>query len=213
MGWMSFPSRNLKPPRIITSWQLPSHTLSLSCVVFSSLPRSSDAEGCQRQCTQGLPPRGRAADQPPARAHCQVLWRLRGGRPTHNGLRVHEARGPQQIPQVRETPGARWEVGSIWAGGEDRSSQEWPRGPWTFLWNHLSWWQHQRLPQKKSPSPLHCYFPEPTNPTNVTLTIPFLPTCIYWVLHLLNGTWLVHLRWALGSVGVCLVDKGRVLFW
>ena len=129
MGWMSFPSRNLKPPRIITSWQLPSHTLSLSCVDFSSLPRSSDAEGCQRQCTQGLPPRGRAANQPPARAHCQVLWRLRGGRPTHNGLRVHEARGPQQIPQVRETPGARWEVGSIWAGGEDRKFPGMTKGP------------------------------------------------------------------------------------
>ncbi|KAL0155766.1 hypothetical protein M9458_050029, partial [Cirrhinus mrigala] len=57
-------------------------------------PQGSHPRGEER-----LPAGGRAADQPSARAHSEVLRRLRRWRPAHHGLRIHETRRPQQVPQ------------------------------------------------------------------------------------------------------------------
>lgn len=60
-----------------------------------------DAEGSHAGGEEGFPARGRAPHQPAARAHCEVLRRLRGRRSAHHGVRIHEARRSQQVPQVR----------------------------------------------------------------------------------------------------------------
>lgn len=60
----------------------------------------ADVEGSHPISQERFPARGWTAHQPPARAHREVLRSLRGRRPAHHGLWVHEARRPQQVPQV-----------------------------------------------------------------------------------------------------------------
>ena len=67
--------------------------MSLLCVC-------ADTERGQWKCQEGFPPRGRAADQPSTWTHSDFLWSLRGERPSHHGVWVHETRRPQQVPQA-----------------------------------------------------------------------------------------------------------------
>lgn len=60
----------------------------------------ADPEGSHLCGEDRLPAGGRAADQPSARAHSEVLRRLCRWRSAYHGLRVHETRRPQQVPQV-----------------------------------------------------------------------------------------------------------------
>lgn len=46
----------------------------------------SDPKGSQPVGQEGLPEGGRAADQPAARPHCQILRCVCGRRPAHHGV-------------------------------------------------------------------------------------------------------------------------------
>lgn len=64
---------------------------------------ATDAERRQRVDPAGLSEGGGAPDGPPAPAHRAVLRRLHGRRAAGHGVRIHEARRPQPIPQVKHS--------------------------------------------------------------------------------------------------------------